>query len=110
MTQFSRRNVLCLLGAVPLALGAAHLALPFMSHETRLRQEIARLPMPFPGRLELMCFEHRAPGADSQMKIVLRLTWAPGMRQRPFTAAGPDPDTTIATLRTQIETWVKQIA
>ena len=99
----SRRRILCLFGAVPVALGALGLVGFSTSPEQALRRAIARMPLPFPGRLELVRFEERA---GQEMQIVLRLTWPPGMRQRPFKALGQTPEANIAALSGQIENWV----
>lgn len=88
-----------LLALAPLPLVLPPLLRPAAdSPEARLRRALADMRLPFPARLDLTGFAIDATQGQVRMAAVVRMTWAPGMRQRPFTAAAGNPDTALSVL------------
>jgi hypothetical protein len=66
--------------------------------EARLRRALSEMRLPFPASLDLTGFSVDPAQGQVRMTAVVRMTWAPGMRQRGFTARAADADTALAAL------------
>lgn len=70
--------------------------------EARLRRALAEMRLPFPARLDLIGFSRDAPGGRVCMAATVRMTWAPGMRQRRFATERDDPERALAALLDEV--------
>ena len=104
----TRRRLLMILGATPLAFGAFAGLRISGDLERQLRRTLAKWPLPFEGGFELRQFTALPEGRGA--RIVLRLNWPPGMRQRGFTVQSDTPEETLATLTAYIGYWVADLA
>lgn len=126
MTQLPRRSALALMAAVPAGLSLS--ALPLQAAfdpETALRRALAQMRLPMgPARLDLVRLdlvqldlvqldlvrldpvqdETAAEADQTRLSAVVRMTWAPGTRQRKFEARAKTPDDAVKKLVQQIET------
>lgn len=103
----SRRRALVIVALAPAMLGLP-LRLPAASPassaprtddpEARLRRALADMRLPFPASLDLVSFALEASDGRTGMAAVVRMTWAPGMRQRRFAAEADGPERALATL------------
>lgn len=100
-----RRAALGLMLATPAAIGIVGAVSWRGDPEALLRQALDELPLPFsPARLELLRLEQADDRGRTRLKALVRLTWAPGMRQRGFDATGDTPDDALAILLDRIGT------
>jgi hypothetical protein len=66
--------------------------------ETRLRRALAEMRLPFPADLDLIGFAQDPSDGRTRLSAVVRMTWAPGLRQRRFAVEADDPDQGFAAL------------
>ena len=105
--RLSRRSALILLGSSPALLTTSAFAAQPDNPEQMLRRAINNLQLPFaPGRLELLHFEHM----HHRTKIIVRLTWPPGMRRREFSARTDTPAKTVGQIAGQLESWISTLS
>lgn len=89
-------------------LGSGSLVLPRMAlaaenAETILSARLAALRLPFaPARLDLMQVTHQQQAGLHQIRALIRLTWAPGMRQHYFSAQDSDLEAAASELVMQL--------
>lgn len=106
MTQraatITRRRAMGLLALAPVPLCLPPVLRPVGAvsddPEARLRRALAAMRLPFPADLDLIGFSSDPSHGRFRMAAVVRMTWAPGMRQRPFSAEADDPEEGLAAL------------
>jgi hypothetical protein len=104
LVTFTRRVALALLVVAPLPLvlprvwsGDNASGGPEGELAARLRQALAELHLPFPAQLDLVDLRVESP-APLRLAAVVRMTWAPGLRQRRFAVEAPDESAAVAAL------------
>lgn len=104
-SPFTRRKAL-----MTISLGSGALVLPGMAMalvdedaemHLRARLETLRLPVA-PARLDLLKFTRTEQAGVHHLRALIRLTWAPGLRQQYFSAHHSDLETALATLVVQL--------
>ena len=97
----TRRAAGRLILAAPLAVGVAGLA-RVMPPAKELAEALRGIALPYrPAELHLV---RQSEAPDGTLEAVVRLTWAPGQRQRLFRARHPEA------LFTEIETYFRALA
>jgi hypothetical protein len=98
----SRRRAVGLLALAPAALCLPQVLRPARGApadpEAALRRALAGMRLPFPARLDLVGFVSGPSQGRAGMAAVVRMTWAPGFRQRRFAAAAETPEAALAAL------------
>lgn len=104
LVTFTRRVALALLVVAPLPLvlprrhgGEAASEGPGGALAARLRRALAEVQLPFPAVLELVDLRVDA-AAPLRLAAVVRMTWAPGLRQRRFAVEAADEAAALAAL------------
>lgn len=106
MTKLPRRSALAMMAATPAALSLSGMPLgAAQDPEAALRQSLARMRLPMaPVRLDLVQFDSEARAGRTRMSAVVRMTWAPGMRQRKFEVTARTPDDALEYLVQHVQT------
>lgn len=104
LVTFTRRVALALLVVAPLPLvlprlrgGGSAPDGPEGELAARLRQALAELQLPFPAELDLVDLRVESP-APMRLAAVVRMTWAPGLRQRRFAVEAADETAAVTAL------------
>lgn len=85
----SRRRLVGGLIALPATAGLSQTAVAASDHEAVLRQRLAKMVFPFAHtELALIRFKMRTDG-QIHMHAVVKMTWAPGIRQHGFQVTAP---------------------
>ena len=74
-----------------------------LDYEGALRAGLARLRLPTaPATLTLVRLNDTTQTGQVQLNAVVRLDWAPGMRQHVFSTTKPDPERAVEALLEQV--------
>lgn len=101
------RRGLLLLGVfgAPASVMMAGVAFQASGYERQLLEDLRRIrTLGADTHLELLDFDAKRVGDEAALAAVVRLVWAPGMRQRQFTTVHSDAHQAYLTLRSQIVT------
>lgn len=101
----SRRHIMKFIAASPCVAGFPAAAFAARPYPERLQEALGNIDLSFvQGRLDLIYCHCSQTGRDHSINAIIRLTWAPGVRQHRLIATAPNPKDALEQILSQVET------